>query len=145
MSIADDILTEGLLHDLGYLILNKHFPDIYKQILQNLEYTHSILNAEREIMQHTHADIGFWLAEKWKLSDSILDTILYHHTPSLAKRNEKHVGIVHIADYITAKNIYSPIDKDQGYLLDQSSLEILKISDNDFNDIEQSVCNPHKT
>ena len=91
-------------------------------------------------IQYTHADIGFWLAEKWKLSDTILDTILYHHTPSLAKRNEKHVGIVHIADYITAKNIYSPIDKESGYPLDQSSLDILSISDNDLKDIEQSLC-----
>jgi putative nucleotidyltransferase with HDIG domain len=143
MSSAEDIMIEGLLHDLGYLVLNKYFPDIYKLILQNFEHTNSILNAERDTIQHTHADIGFWLGEKWELPDTILDAILYHHTPSLAKRNEKHVGIVHIADYITTKNIYNPIGIDQGYPLDQSSLEILSISDNDLKDIEQSICNIH--
>jgi HD-like signal output (HDOD) protein len=143
MSIAEDILIEGLLHDLGYLVLNKYFPDIYKQILQKLENEKSILDAERDIFHHTHADIGFWLADKWNLPETILDTTLYHHTPSLANRNEKHVGIVHIADYITAKNIYSPVDRDPGYTLDQNSLQILSISDNDLKDIEQSVCNNH--
>jgi HD-like signal output (HDOD) protein len=145
MSIAEDIMMEGLLHDLGYLVLNKYFPDMYKQLLKNLENEKSILDAERDIIHHTHADIGFWLADKWNLPYTILDTTLYHHTPSLAKRNEKHVGIVHIADYITAKNIYSPIERDPGYPLDQSSLDILSISDNDLKDIEQLVCNIHNT
>jgi len=145
MRDEEDILIEGLLHDLGYLVLNKYFPDMYKQILKNLENEKSILDAERDIIHHTHADIGFWLADKWSLPDTILDTTLYHHTPSLAKRNEKHVGIVHISDYITAKNNYSPIDRDPGYTLDQSSLDILSISDNDLKDIEQLVCNIHNT
>jgi putative nucleotidyltransferase with HDIG domain len=140
MSIAEDMLIEGLLHDLGYLVLNKYFPDVYKQIAENLVNDKSILDTERDIIDHTHADIGFWLAEKWNLPDTTLDTILYHHTPSLAKRNEKHVSIVHIADYITAKYIYSPIDKESAYPFDQSSLDILSISDNDLKDIEQSLC-----
>jgi len=143
MSFAEDILIEGLLHDLGYLVLNKYFSDSYKEILKKLEYEKSILDTERDIINCTHADIGYWLAEKWNLSDTVLDSTLYHHTPSLAKRNEKHVGIVHIADYITANNIYSPFEREPGYTFDQSSLDILSISDNDLKDIEQSVCDIH--
>jgi len=145
MSISEDILIEGLLHDLGYLVLNKYFPDIYNQILKNREYNKSVLDAEREIIHHTHADIGFWLAEKWNLPDTILDSTLYHHTPSLTKRNEKNIGIVHIADYITSKNIYSPFKEDPEYSLDRSSLDILKISESDLKDIELSECNIHNT
>jgi len=66
-----------------------------------------------------------WLAEEWKLPDIVLDTNLFHHAPSLAKRNEKHVAMIHIADYLTAKNIMSPTEKDPNYPLDPASLEIL--------------------
>jgi HD-like signal output (HDOD) protein len=141
MSIVEDILIEGILHDVGYLVLNKYFPDIYNEILKNREYGKSVLDAEKDLIHHTHADIGFWLADKWNLPDTILDATLYHHTPSLVKRNDKHVGIVHIADYITAKNIYSPFKREPGYSLDHSSLDILTISEKDLKDIERSVCN----
>jgi putative nucleotidyltransferase with HDIG domain len=143
MNIADDILIEGLLHDLGYLVLQKYFPDIYKQILKNLENNKSVLDADKDIIELTHADIGFWLAEKWELPDTILDTTLYHHTPSLAKRNEKHVGIVHIADYITTKNTYSPIEIRLSYPIDQGVFDILQISEKDLTDIELSVLDIH--
>ena len=105
-----------------------------------MEHEKSILDAERDIIQCTHADIGFWLADKWQLPDTILDTTLYHHKPSLAQRNEQHVAIVHIADYLTARNMHSPVDRDPGYTIDQSSLDVLALSDNDLKDIEQSIC-----
>ena len=73
------------------------------------------------------------------MPDTILDTILFHHRPSLAKRNEKHIGIVHIADYITSKNIYSPIEMTLAYPIDLSVFDILTISENDLKDIEKSV------
>jgi putative nucleotidyltransferase with HDIG domain len=140
MSFAEDILIEGLLHDLGYLVLNKYLPDTHRQIMEKLDHEQSILDAERNVIQNTHADVGFWLAEKWKLPDTILDTTLYHHSPSLAQRNEKHIAIVHIADYFAAKNMYSPVDRDPGYILDQSSLDVLALSDKDLKDIEHSIC-----
>jgi HD-like signal output (HDOD) protein len=97
LGIAEDILIDGLLHDLGYLVLNRYFPTIYQNILSSFENGKSLLNAEKDIITYTHADIGFCLAEQWKLPDTISDANLYHHTPSLAKRNAKRLAIIHIA------------------------------------------------
>ena len=69
----------------------------------------------------------------------ILDVNLFHHPPSLANRNQKHVAAVHIADYLTSKNIISPIEKDPGYPLDPSALKILGISENDLKEMEESL------
>ncbi len=143
MKNADDILIGGLLHDLGYLVLLRYFPDSYNQILSNLKNKKPVLEADKDTIHHTHADIGFWLADKWGLPDTILDTILFHHTPSRAKRNEKLIGIVHIADYITAKYIYSPIEITLAYPIDESVFDMLTISENDLKDIEQSVLDIH--
>jgi HD-like signal output (HDOD) protein len=141
LSISEDILIDGLLHDLGYLVLHRYFPTLYKNILSSLENTPSLLKAEIDTLGNTHADVGFWLADQWNLPDTILDTNLYHHTPSLARRNEKRLAIIHIADYIVAKNIISPIEKDPNYPLDHGAFDILTISDNDLKDMEESIGN----
>jgi HD-like signal output (HDOD) protein len=141
LDIAEDILIDGLLHDLGYLVLQKYFPDVYQEILHSFEKTGSLLNAEREMFSYTHSDIGYWLADQWNLPATILDATLYHHAPSLARRNVKRTAIIHMADYITAKNIFSPIEDDPGYPLDRCTFDILTISDNDLKDMEESIDN----
>ena len=115
----------GLLHDCGVSTEQMH-----TNLVNHFDWNNADI----------HCKVGYRLLKDFEPLSKFATPILYHHTPSLAKRNEKHVGIVHIADYITAKNIYSPIDKESGYPLDQSSLDILSISDNDLKDIEQSLC-----
>lgn len=139
LRIAEDIMLNGLLHDLGYLVLHKYFPDVYQDIINSFENSGSLISAEKNVLGCTHADIGFWLSKHWKLPDTILDAILYHHMPSQARRNEKQVAIVHIADYITARNTSSPIECDPNYPLDHCSFDILTISDYDLNEIEESI------
>ena len=137
--IADNILIEAMLHDLGYLVLNRYFPEIFQEILSLFENEASLLDAEKNILSCTHSDIGFWLAEKWNMPDTILDAILYHHIPSLAGRNAKRVAIIHIADYIVSKNIISPIEKDTNYPLDPCSIDMLGISNDDLKGLAESI------
>jgi putative nucleotidyltransferase with HDIG domain len=139
--IGADILIDGLLHDLGYLVLNRYFPEIYQNILSAFRGSMSLLDAEKDIISYSHAEAGFWLAEQWKLPNTVLDTILYHHTPALAKNNAKRVAIIHIADYIVSKNIFSPVEKDPHYPLNRASYAMLRISDDDLKDIEGAIRN----
>jgi HD-like signal output (HDOD) protein len=139
LQLGDDPLMIGMLHDLGYLVLNRYFPEKYEEVLIAFEQEKSLLDAERKVLDFTHADIGMWFAEEWKLPDVVQDVNLFHHTPSIAKRNEKQVSLIHIADYLTAKNIISPTEKDPNYSLDPYSLKILGISENDLNNLEESL------
>lgn len=139
LNTAEESLMSGMLHDLGYLVLNRYFPEKYEEVLNAFEKENSLLDAEQKVLNFTHADVGMWLAEEWKLPDIVLDTTLFHHTPSLAKRNEKHIAMIHIADYLTAKNIMSPTEKDPNYPLDPASLEILGISESHLKDLEESL------
>lgn len=137
--ITGDILIDGLLHNLGYLILNSYFPETYQEITDLLEDNVPLLDAEKKILNCTHADIGYWLAEQWKLPDCILDTNLYHHTPSLAKRNMKRVAIIHIADYCVSRHIISPLGNEVNSPLDHAALDILGITDTELQDVEESI------
>lgn len=127
LNIAEDVLVNGILHDIGYLVLNRYFTDKFEEVLIVFETEKSLLDAEKKVLDFNHAEIGTWLAEGWNLPETVLDTNRYHHTPSLAQKNLKHVSIIHIADYITSRNILSPVEKDPNYPLDFSALDILGI------------------
>jgi putative nucleotidyltransferase with HDIG domain len=137
--IGENILLDGLLHDLGYLVLNSYFPEVYQNMLDSFQCSQSFLDAEKNILGYSHAEIGFWLAEQWNLPGTLLDTILYHHTPSLSRNNAKRVAIIHIADYIVSKESFGPFEKDPNYSLDQDSCALLGISDNDLKHMEETV------
>jgi len=136
---ADEIMINGMLHDLGYLIMNKYFHEIYGEVLTLFEKEGSLIEAEKRVLEFTHADIGHWLAEKWNLPKAVLDTTLYHHAPSRAKRNLKRVSVIHLADYITTRKMLSPMERDPNYPLDYSSLDILNITEKDMMDFESEM------
>jgi len=135
LNIADEVLICGLLHDIGLLILSRYFPEKYQEVLHAIDKDKALHEAEKQVFDFTHADIGFWLAKKWNLPDTVTDSILYHHTPSIAQNNLKHVAVVHIADYVTAQNIIKEIDRTYSQTMEHSSLDMLGISDDDLTDV----------
>lgn len=130
----DEILVNGLLHDIGLLIMSRYFSDSYLKVLNAYNNEKTLLEAEKEVFDFTHADIGRWLAEKWNLPGSVSDTILYHHTPSKAQNYLKHIALVHAADYIATSYIIRTNERDRSPVLDTSCLDMLGISQNDLND-----------
>jgi len=139
LNISDEIFMNGILHDLGFMVLNNYFPEKFSKVLSKFEKTTNFLEAEKKVLGFTHADIGTWLADKWNLPKDIIDTSLYHHTPSLAKSNREHVALTHIADYITSKNVFYITEADPNYPLDVSTFDVLGISENYFKEIEATI------
>ena len=139
LKISEEMLMDGLLHDLGYLVMNNYFADTYKEVISLIEKNTPLLDAEMKVLDFTHADIGAWLAEEWKLPGSILDSVMYHHRPSQAIKNHKRVAVIHLSDYLTTKSVIGPTESDPHYPLDHSSLELLGISESDLADIEARV------
>ena len=60
------------------------------------------LEAERAIFNTDHTAVGRWIAQKWKLPQSMIDVILLHHhaAPALGalKENAHLVAIVALAN-----------------------------------------------
>jgi HD-like signal output (HDOD) protein len=139
LDFSEEIMMNGMLHDLGYLVLNRYFSEMYKDVLESFDHGNSLLEAEKTVLGFDHTDIGSWLAGQWNLPNSILDTTVYHHAPSLAKRNLTRVAVTHLADYITTQKMLSPTEKDPHYPFDRSSLDILKITEKDFRDLEAEI------
>ncbi len=137
--ISDEIMMDGMLHDIGFLVMIRYFSEDYKKVIEVYQDNKNILESEEAVFEFTHADIGHWLAEKWTLPENIKDTVLYHHKPSLANNNQKHVAVIHQADYIVSKNMIAPSRQDPNFPFEQESLEILGLTESDFTRLEEKI------
>ena len=83
-SEAEDFFSTGLLHDVGKVVLALYMPDDFKEALRRVhEDGERLHDAEMDLIGATHADIGSMLAQKWGLSDNMVDGIAGHHSPYL--------------------------------------------------------------
>jgi putative nucleotidyltransferase with HDIG domain len=94
--------TAGLLHDIGKSILDQYFSDMFSAV-QNLMQERSICahEAEMELFGFDHAEIGYWLSERWNLPVTLSEAIRYHHQPEAAEEMPELARIVHLADRLS--------------------------------------------
>jgi len=139
--IADDLgfhftgeaFTAGLLHDLGIPVIHKYFNNEFVKILELVKNGEmGYREAEQETIGLEHQSVGSLLAQRWNLPLSLSDSILHHHTPSLAEQNAPLAAIVHLADYMTVKLGSGSFMWDEKFELDKNIISILNLRDEEF-------------
>ncbi len=79
-SQCSDCFVAGLLHDFGKVVFAEFMPDDFKLALEKSKQQQLPLHqTELEFIGLTHAQAGKMLAEKWELSEELIDAIAYHH------------------------------------------------------------------
>lgn len=81
--VAGEAFVAGLIHDVGVLIEAQFFPKEFVA-LRELQATSgcSFVEAEYAVFSAAHTHIGAWFAAKWQLPKQLIDSTLWHHTPS---------------------------------------------------------------
>lgn len=98
---SESAFLAGMLHDLGKVVLDKFFPEFYAQVMAKVRQGEvSVYSAEEELLGLTHAEVGGQLALEWKFAENLQNSILYHHKPDDARRYQRLVALVHLADVI---------------------------------------------
>jgi len=92
----------GLLHDIGKLLLLRHDPISYKQLI-DVNTEDELLTGESSLYGYTHAQVGALAAKRWNLPHEICHTIYYHHSPSQADQGILMARVVDVADSIAAQ------------------------------------------
>jgi putative nucleotidyltransferase with HDIG domain len=97
----------GLLHDIGKIILDQFFHDEFVRVtVLTSQENIPMIEAEEEVLGTTHAEIGSWLAEEWKLPLILVEAITHHHEPEKAVLNPILTSLVRLSDlFCKAKGI----------------------------------------
>lgn len=93
----------GLVHDLGRLVLDVHFPREFYAVLQyQMRHDTWIRDAEAAVLGYDHCAIGERVASAWGLPALLVEAIGYHHQPD--RTNPAQVSeltaIIHVADVL---------------------------------------------
>ncbi|MCL2790426.1 MAG: GGDEF domain-containing protein [Desulfobulbus sp.] len=99
---SEEVFICGLLQNIGQMVLAITLPSQYDQVLKRVADSVSRTAAstgsvemEREILGISHAEVGYAVAKEWKLPETLLLAIKYHHDPSAFTENiQRHRQIV---------------------------------------------------
>lgn len=99
--IAEDAFIGGLLHDIGKVVMDQYQPNIYTPIVKYANDKGILLHdAEQEVMGLTHANVGEWMMEKWRLPSAIVHMVANHHLPNNTGELRELVTSIHMGDIL---------------------------------------------
>jgi putative nucleotidyltransferase with HDIG domain len=128
--VSGEVFAGGLLHDMGILVLHRHFSDEYRRIVSIVRETDlTFLEAEESVLGVTHADVGAWLGDRWNLPDHLVEAVALHHTPGRAARNPELVSLIHCADVLAYRVAGMGVEFDKGVEFDHEALNRLQLDD----------------
>jgi len=79
----EEIYLAGLLHDIGFLVLDYIDPPLSNAFHARLSATpgSTVEEIEAEMLETSHGELGAELGRHWNLPESIVAVLNYHHTP----------------------------------------------------------------
>lgn len=147
---ADDAYNLGLFHNAGIPLLLQHIADYQKVLMQAYGCNDAAgMRQEDQLINTSHAVIGYYIGKSWRLADNICEAILLHHrVPEVYADHRQHGGdvinllsILKLAEHIVG--LYRHLGKHDIDLEWQSFGEIvlnyLSLSDDEVADI-MTIC-----
>jgi HD-like signal output (HDOD) protein len=120
---VEESFTAGLLHDIGRLVLVANLPGQYQQACDYAKQEKvELVQAEREVLGASHAEVGGYLLGLWGLPISLVEAAVFHHSPqrchvkAFTPLAAAHVANVFVQENNSARSPYPPPHLDQEYL-----------------------------
>jgi HD-like signal output (HDOD) protein len=82
---------------------------------------------ERSVLEFDHGAVGVSLARNWRLPDSLLECIEFHHEPERAKQFAADVATVHIANSVAVLAEIGSTDLNDAPALAAAALKAVRL------------------
>jgi putative nucleotidyltransferase with HDIG domain len=122
--------TAGLVHDIGKAVSLRLKPGDYSKIvLESVRSGTDLRGVEEQVIGFDHSRMGAYAAEKWRLPETLVGAIRWHHEPENVRDEEdairKLVETVHLADILARASEQDPPDF-SGTLIEEASPWVLE-------------------
>ena len=98
---CEEIATAALLHDIGKVIISLKCSEAEEQIRCLIDEKQLYMwEAEREILDIDHAEVGGWLSKSWFLPEKLSEPIAFHHDVQRSQNHRIKTAVVHLADVL---------------------------------------------
>lgn len=152
---ADAVFTAALLHDIGELVMFNRLPQQSKEaLLLVLDSADElpVYQAERQIMEFDHAQVGGELARQWKLPLMLAECIEFHHDVIAAQNFPREVALIHIANILALMaevqtlelGDVSPIDPEAWEALGLKAGEVAELITETINAAQEEIAEAEK-
>ena len=132
----DELSIDGLLHDIGKILLVLQYPEEYENAMNESERSGlSIYVSEKNNFNTTHASVGAWMAQKWRFPANLIEIIEYHHKPHFAKIAPMDTAIVHLADVLVRARGFGFAGDRYLMPVNPKAWELLSLSEPDIKEI----------
>ncbi|MBI5098465.1 MAG: HDOD domain-containing protein [Nitrospirae bacterium] len=137
---VDRAFTAGLLHDMGKLVEEGHLTENFRKIIDTARQKKTLLlEAEYDVLETTHEEIGRHLAEWWSMPSFLVNAIRWHHNPHLCKIDIDIVSAVHVANVLVQRFELGASGNFRIPQANQESFELFELSEEELPALKESV------
>lgn len=105
----------GLLHDVGFLVLNLFFKNehawLNKMLTANPDQ--SVVEMEKRLLGVTHNELGAWLMQAWRMPEELIVTVEHHHNLNYDGRYAEYALLLNLSERLLKMHSMSDADTDE--------------------------------
>jgi len=131
--LVNDAFNAGLIHDSGMLILDDYVVEKRQMFDQILSQGKSIQDAEKQIFGFNHGEIASDFFQRWKLPETQLHAIRYHHEPSRSE-GDMLSYILHVADDIANRE-----HTERNFVFDPKALDVIGLTPEEMEAMTEEI------
>ena len=128
--------TAGLMQNIGNLVLDRFYDDGREFVDVLVKEGTARVDAEREVLGMSHAEIGARLLSRWGLPEVLVDSVRFHHKPDDARANKVLAATIHLAETVAAARLADGDPDVLVYEISQAALELTGLERDDFEAID---------